>query len=59
MGFSRQEYWSGVPLPSPLSYIGECISELTFLFLCLLMSSYKKGTMLFYYYGLKVYLNIY
>ena len=22
MGFSRQEYWSGVPLPSPLSPIG-------------------------------------
>ena len=21
MGFSRQEYWSGVPLPSPLSYL--------------------------------------
>ena len=21
MGFSRQEYWSGVPLPSPISYI--------------------------------------
>ena len=21
MGFSRQEYWSGVPLPSPLQYI--------------------------------------
>ena len=22
MGFSRQEYWSGVPLPSPLSFLG-------------------------------------
>ena len=21
MGFSRQEYWSGVPLPSPISFI--------------------------------------
>ena len=21
MGFSRQEYWSGVPLPSPISYL--------------------------------------
>jgi hypothetical protein len=21
MGFSRQEYWSGVPLPSPMKYI--------------------------------------
>ena len=24
MGFSRQEYWSGVPLPSPLPYLGHC-----------------------------------
>ena len=24
MGFSRQEYWSGVPLPSPSYCIGEC-----------------------------------
>ena len=23
MGFSRQEYWSGVPLPSPYHYLGE------------------------------------
>ena len=22
MGFSRQEYWSGVPLPSPYIYVG-------------------------------------
>ena len=22
MGFSRQEYWSGVPLPSPLRLLG-------------------------------------
>ena len=22
MGFSRQEYWSGLPLPSPYSYLG-------------------------------------
>ena len=21
MGFSRQEYWSGVPLPSPIHYL--------------------------------------
>ena len=25
MGFSRQEYWSGVPLPSPLHSIGQHI----------------------------------
>ena len=24
MGFSRQEYWSGVPLPSPSDHIGSC-----------------------------------
>ena len=24
MGFSRQEYWSGVPLPSPITFIGQC-----------------------------------
>ena len=24
MGFSRQEYWSGVPLPSPRSNLGLC-----------------------------------
>ena len=24
MGFSRQEYWSGVPLPSPSNYIRSC-----------------------------------
>ena len=26
MGFSRQEYWSGVPLPSPSDHIGSCSS---------------------------------
>ena len=26
MGFSRQEYWSGVPLPSPLVKLGLCYS---------------------------------
>ena len=25
MGFARQEYWSGVPLPSPESYVYMCI----------------------------------
>ena len=25
MGFSRQEYWSGVPLPSPGSFLVVCI----------------------------------
>ena len=29
MGFSRQEYWSGVPLPSPIFYLILC--KITFL----------------------------
>ena len=24
MGFSRQEYWSGLPFPSPLAYLFHC-----------------------------------
>ena len=32
MGFSRQEYWSGVPLPSPLSLVRDSISINIFLF---------------------------
>ena len=28
MGFSRQEYWSGVPLPSPVLITGGCLSPL-------------------------------
>ena len=28
MGFSRQEYWSGVPLPSPINIYTECISSI-------------------------------
>jgi len=27
MGFSRQEYWSGLPLPSPLESLEELNSE--------------------------------
>ena len=38
MGFSRQKYWSGVPLPSPSNSVRE--SQLTlclgFLFTCIL-----------------------
>ena len=29
MGFSRQEYWSGVPLPSPKIYILLYIKQIT------------------------------
>ena len=28
MGFSRQEYWSGVPLPSPTTWLGTVNSEI-------------------------------
>ena len=28
MGFSRQEYWSGVPLPSPQSGLGSCFPDI-------------------------------
>ena len=35
IGFSRQEYWSGLPLPSPLSYLS-LFSQLEMLFLQLL-----------------------
>ena len=27
-GFSRQEYWSGVPLPSPIRYLHSCNKDL-------------------------------
>ena len=32
MGFSRQEYWSGVPLPSPASMWDECNCEVVWIF---------------------------
>ena len=43
MGFSRQEYWSGVPLPSPL-YVYMCV--------CVYIYIYK------YVYILYVYIHI-
>ena len=39
MGFSRQEYWSGVPLPSPVTLGGYLI------FPCLMFLFYKMGIM--------------
>ena len=30
MGFSRQEYWSGVPLPSPMDSVFSCAKFLNF-----------------------------
>jgi len=29
MGFSRQEYWSGVPLPSPINPLGVKITSVS------------------------------
>ena len=31
MGFSRQEYWSGVPLPSPLSRVQLCVTSTNYI----------------------------
>ena len=28
MGFSRKEYWSGLPFPSPFLLIGNCLSKM-------------------------------
>ena len=53
MGFSRQEYWSGVPLPSPILYlcyvfnilIIYCVSQLPLhliLFLCIMLIHFYK-----------------
>ena len=43
MGFSRQEYWSGVPLPSPLECITIIRNTNSFTALCFLsLSSSKK-----------------
>ena len=45
MGFSRQEYWSGVPLPSPYggwSYINSYMFYLIFFFLSSLLHFYPS-----------------
>ena len=34
MGFSRQEYWSGVPLPSPVSAVGVSIFVCACIYVC-------------------------
>ena len=45
MGFSRQEYWSGVPLPSPIAKRGMLNSQtLIHLFLLIAVSSFASGT---------------
>ena len=44
MGFSRQEYWSGVPLPSPIYYLVINISTLEShsLFFCLCTKCWER-----------------
>ena len=46
MGFSRQEYWSGVPLPSPQNYLRAYLMEIpqTHLSLSHLPNTYKLKT---------------
>ena len=39
MGFSRQEYWSGLPLPSPIS---EWVGKNILLLLLLLLSRFSR-----------------
>ena len=42
MGFSRQEYWSGVPLPSPCVIHTDALKECTILLLVLLLSHFSR-----------------
>ena len=46
MGFSRQEYWSGVPLPSPKYHINSCKYSQCYITCCQLraISSFDFGT---------------
>ena len=50
MGFSRlQEYWSGVPLPSPESLLGSIYMGIVFIHstaLCLLIGAFNPSTLL-------------
>ena len=53
MGFSRQENWSGVPLPSPDSYIHTCIFEQQYHFyiftFCLNLFAIHHSTIINFY----------
>ena len=60
MGFSRQEYWSGVPLPSPLFYVDRG-RYFSFFFnypfiLILLLYNFKYYNFFFLCFGLNCYL---
>ena len=45
MGFSRQEYWSGVPLPSPYKWLLN-IKQSSFAWTIQLFTQYKMGQLL-------------
>jgi len=57
MGFSRQKYWSGVPLPSPLSIYRFILITYFFFFLVLLLCSNLKSRTVSYNFGLKIVLT--
>ena len=47
MGFSRQEYWSGVPLPSPILYVSILIFDFLILYsLCHVIVPVSRGLLL-------------
>ena len=46
MGFSRQEYWSGVPLPSPISIARECYLSYGEIRICFLLFRAGRGSLL-------------
>ena len=48
MGFSRQEYWSGLPLPSPLS-----------MYICIKFSTYKLYNLNIYTYTYFIFMYIF
>ena len=46
MGFSRQEYWSGVPLPSLISIARECYLSYGEIRICFLLFRAGRGSLL-------------
>ena len=47
MGFSRQEYWSGVPFPSPI--LSGAISNFLLLFHSSILDTFQLGGLIFWY----------
>ena len=50
MGFSRQEYWSGVPLPSPTWMLVVCIFLCIYIYVCVCIYTYGYIHMCVYAY---------